>query len=134
MKTEKTEKEEGKEGEVKKEVKTEDGDEKMWADVDKDLGEILASEVNNEGGNKSSDEDEDSRPDGERYDRSVPHTTNLTFALISFTNIFLNYTCVINDVIFKNLRREISVQLHFPTCTFENNTLHIWKKNCMQNF
>lgn len=43
-------------------------DDKMWADVDKDLGEILA-EVNTEAGNKSSDEDEDSRPDGERYDR-----------------------------------------------------------------
>lgn len=42
------------------------GDDKMWADVDKDLGDILAEA---ESGNKSSDEDEDSRVDGERYDR-----------------------------------------------------------------
>lgn len=42
------------------------GDDKMWADVDKDLGDILAEA---ESGNKSSDEDEDSRADGERYDR-----------------------------------------------------------------
>lgn len=38
----------------------------MWADMDKDLGELLASVKE---GNKSSDEDEDSRPDNERYDR-----------------------------------------------------------------
>lgn len=42
------------------------GDDKMWADVDKDLGDILAEA---ESGNKSSDEDEDSHADGERYDR-----------------------------------------------------------------
>lgn len=61
------EKKEGVEDDIKKEVKNEE-DDKLWADVDKDLGEILA-EVNAEGGNKSSDEDEDSRPNGERYDR-----------------------------------------------------------------
>lgn len=37
------------------------GDDKLWADVDKDLGDILAEA---ESGNKSSDED-----DNERYDR-----------------------------------------------------------------
>lgn len=42
------------------------GDDKLWADVDKDLGDILAEA---ESGNKSSDEDEDSRADGGRYDR-----------------------------------------------------------------
>lgn len=42
------------------------GDDKLWADVDKDLGDILAEA---ESGNKSSDEDEDSHADGERYDR-----------------------------------------------------------------
>lgn len=42
------------------------GDDKMWADVDKDLGDILAEA---ESGNKSSDEDEDSHADGGRYDR-----------------------------------------------------------------
>lgn len=40
-----------------------DEDDKMWADVDKDLGDILAEE------NKSSDEDDDSHATGERYDR-----------------------------------------------------------------
>lgn len=42
------------------------GDDKLWADVDKDLGDILAEA---ESGNKSSDEDEDSHAGGERYDR-----------------------------------------------------------------
>lgn len=42
-------------------------DNKLWADVDKDLGDILAGEA--EGGNKSSDEDDDSHANGERYDR-----------------------------------------------------------------
>ncbi|KAJ9597082.1 hypothetical protein L9F63_027028 [Diploptera punctata] len=41
-------------------------DDKLWADVDKDLGELLR-EV--EPGNKSSDEDDDSRAEGGRYDR-----------------------------------------------------------------
>lgn len=41
-------------------------DDKLWADVDKDLGELLR-EV--EPGNKSSDEDDDSRKEGGRYDR-----------------------------------------------------------------
>ncbi|KAJ8912951.1 hypothetical protein NQ315_000006 [Exocentrus adspersus] len=41
-------------------------DDKLWADVDKDLGDILAEA---ESGNKSSDEDEDSHVNGERYDR-----------------------------------------------------------------
>ncbi|XP_049833154.1 uncharacterized protein LOC126275441 isoform X1 [Schistocerca gregaria] len=41
-------------------------DDKLWADVDKDLGDLLR-EV--EPGNKSSDEDEDSRAEGGRYDR-----------------------------------------------------------------
>jgi hypothetical protein len=41
-------------------------DDKLWADVDKDLGELLR-EV--EPGNKSSDEDDDSHADGGRYDR-----------------------------------------------------------------
>jgi hypothetical protein len=39
-------------------------DDKIWSDMDKDIAEILTEE-----GNKSSDEDEDSRPDGGRYDR-----------------------------------------------------------------
>ncbi|KRT85953.1 hypothetical protein AMK59_1126, partial [Oryctes borbonicus] len=43
------------------------GDEKLWADVDKDLGDILAEAGS---GNKSSDEDEeDSAAAGERFDR-----------------------------------------------------------------
>lgn len=42
-------------------------DNKLWADVDKDLGDILAGEA--EAGNKSSDEDDDSHANGERYDR-----------------------------------------------------------------
>ncbi|XP_067008566.2 zinc finger protein on ecdysone puffs isoform X2 [Anabrus simplex] len=41
-------------------------DDKLWADVDKDLGELLR-EV--EPGNKSSDEDDDSHAEGGRYDR-----------------------------------------------------------------
>ncbi|KAG5886247.1 hypothetical protein JTB14_008914 [Gonioctena quinquepunctata] len=41
-------------------------DDKLWADVDKDLGDILAEA---ESGNKSSDEDEDSHINGERFDR-----------------------------------------------------------------
>lgn len=41
-------------------------DDKLWADVDKDLGDILAEA---ESGNKSSDEDDDSHVNGERYDR-----------------------------------------------------------------
>ncbi|XP_017780072.1 PREDICTED: zinc finger protein on ecdysone puffs-like isoform X2 [Nicrophorus vespilloides] len=41
-------------------------EEKIWADVDKDLGDILAEA---ESGTKSSDEDEDSVANGERYDR-----------------------------------------------------------------
>lgn len=41
-------------------------DDKLWADVDKDLGDILAEA---ESGNKSSDEDDDSHINGERYDR-----------------------------------------------------------------
>jgi len=42
-------------------------DDKLWADdVNKDLGQLLAEA---ESGNKSSDEDEDSHADGERYDR-----------------------------------------------------------------
>ncbi|CAG9862078.1 unnamed protein product [Phyllotreta striolata] len=41
-------------------------DDKLWADVDKDLGDILAEA---ESGIKSSDEDEDSHVNGERYDR-----------------------------------------------------------------
>nr|WPT26572.1 hypothetical protein [Gryllus pennsylvanicus] len=41
-------------------------DDKLWDDVDKDLGDLLR-EV--EPGNKSSDEDEDSRAEGGRYDR-----------------------------------------------------------------
>lgn len=52
-------KEEGKDAE-------EGADDKLWADVDKDLGDILAEA---ESGNKSSDEDEDSHMNGERYDR-----------------------------------------------------------------
>lgn len=40
-------------------------DDKLWADVDKDLAEILAD---GESGNKSSDEDEEDI-NGERYDR-----------------------------------------------------------------
>ena len=40
------------------------GEDKMWADVDKDLGDILAEA----GGNKSSDEDEE-MTGSERYDR-----------------------------------------------------------------
>ncbi|XP_022918577.1 zinc finger protein on ecdysone puffs-like isoform X2 [Onthophagus taurus] len=43
-----------------------EGDEKLWADVDKDLGIILAEA---ESGNKSSDEDEDDSFVGGRYDR-----------------------------------------------------------------
>lgn len=43
-------------------------DDKLWADVDKDLGELLR-EVEPTDGNKSSDEDEDSRAEGGRYDR-----------------------------------------------------------------
>lgn len=42
-------------------------DDKLWADVDKDLGELLREVV--EPGNKSSDEDDDSRAEGGRYDR-----------------------------------------------------------------
>lgn len=46
-----------------------DKDDKLWADVDKDLGDILAEA---QSGNKSSDEDEeDSHVNGERYDRYV---------------------------------------------------------------
>lgn len=42
-------------------------EDKIWADVDKDLGDILAEA---ESANKSSDEDEeDSHVNGERYDR-----------------------------------------------------------------
>ena len=40
-------------------------DDKLWADVDKNLGALLEDET----GNKSSDEDEDSRAGGGRYDR-----------------------------------------------------------------
>nr|CAI5862062.1 unnamed protein product [Callosobruchus analis] len=61
----------GEDGDSKmKEEKKDDGngeDDKLWADVDKDLGDILAEA---ETGNKSSDEDEeDSHINGERYDR-----------------------------------------------------------------
>lgn len=43
------------------------GEEKLWADVDKDLGDILAEAGS---GHKSSDEDEeDSAANGERFDR-----------------------------------------------------------------
>lgn len=41
-------------------------DNKLWADVDKDLGDILAEA---ESGNKSSDEDDESQANAERYDR-----------------------------------------------------------------
>uniref|UniRef100_A0A6P7FBN7 Uncharacterized protein LOC114327716 isoform X1 n=1 Tax=Diabrotica virgifera virgifera TaxID=50390 RepID=A0A6P7FBN7_DIAVI len=53
---------------VKVVPKTEDQtkeEDKLWADVDKDLGDILAEAQ----GNKSESEDEDSRINGERYDR-----------------------------------------------------------------
>lgn len=58
---------------IKKDSKTEQNEEeehedKIWADVDKDLGDILAEA---ESGNKSSDEDEDSVANGERFDRYV---------------------------------------------------------------
>jgi hypothetical protein len=42
-------------------------DDKLWADVDKDLGELLREVV--EPGNKSSDDDDESRAEGGRYDR-----------------------------------------------------------------
>lgn len=45
----------------------ETADDKLWADdVNKDIGDLLAEA---DAGNKSSDEDEDSHADGERYDR-----------------------------------------------------------------
>lgn len=47
---------------VKKEDEEDTGEDKLWADVDKDLGDILAEA---ESGNKSSDEEDN----GERYDR-----------------------------------------------------------------
>lgn len=52
----------------KKEQNEEEQEDKIWADVDKDLGVILAEA---ESGNKSSDEDEDSVANGERFDRYV---------------------------------------------------------------
>ncbi|KAF2898568.1 hypothetical protein ILUMI_07613 [Ignelater luminosus] len=75
------EEEKGSDNEVKKseDIKTEEkektngaddeenADDKLWADdVNKDIGDLLAEA---ESGNKSSDEDEDSHADGERYDR-----------------------------------------------------------------
>lgn len=61
-----------------------DKDDKLWADVDKDIGEILAEA---QSGNKSSDEDEeDSHVNGERYDRYV----DIFFIIICFVlNRFL---------------------------------------------
>lgn len=55
----------GAENDSEKKVKEDgedEGEDKLWADVDKDLGDILAEA---ESGNKSSDEDDN----GERYDR-----------------------------------------------------------------
>ncbi|XP_057651707.1 uncharacterized protein LOC130891144 isoform X1 [Diorhabda carinulata] len=69
MREEKRIKEEPKEETALEDSKKEDDeskDDKLWADVDKDLGDILAEA---ETGNKSSDEDEDSHVNGERYDR-----------------------------------------------------------------
>lgn len=81
LKDSETKKEEKEETETKQDteepasetdVKAEDNldkDDKLWADVDKDLGDILAEA---QSGNKSSDEDEeDSHVNGERYDRYV---------------------------------------------------------------
>lgn len=57
-----------------------DKDDKLWADVDKDLGDILAEA---QSGNKSSDEDEeDSHVNGERYDRYV--FSNFIFSVIFY--------------------------------------------------
>ncbi|KAJ8983844.1 hypothetical protein NQ317_016449 [Molorchus minor] len=61
------EKEEANEHDVTKSADDDEArDDKLWADVDKDLGDILAEA---ESGNKSSDEDDDSHVNGERYDR-----------------------------------------------------------------
>ncbi|KAK9731761.1 hypothetical protein QE152_g13387 [Popillia japonica] len=54
-------------GEIVNNEDDDGGEEKLWADVDKDLGDILAEAGS---GNKSSDEDEeDSAAAGERFDR-----------------------------------------------------------------
>ncbi|KAI4471269.1 zinc-finger of c2h2 type [Holotrichia oblita] len=54
-------------GEIANNEDDDGGEEKLWADVDKDLGDILAEAGS---GNKSSDEDEeDSAAAGERFDR-----------------------------------------------------------------
>lgn len=66
---EKKEKKEAKGEEDNKNVSADDEDaedNKLWADVDKDLGDILAEA---ESGNKSSDEDDEPHASGERYDR-----------------------------------------------------------------
>lgn len=61
-----------------------DKDDKLWADVDKDLGDILAEA---QSGNKSSDEDEeDSHVNGERYDRYV--STKISTKVIMLMILF----------------------------------------------
>lgn len=95
------EKKDGTESDKDKPAKTDDDetkDDKLWADVDKDLGDILAEA---ESGNKSSDEDEDSHVNGERYDRFKLSEKNGEEKLMGEEEGILDNKLVIEDSVEK---------------------------------
>lgn len=66
---EKENKKEENDSERKDEENDAETGDKMWADVDKELGVLLDDEVGHENGNADEDDEEDSRMNSGRYDR-----------------------------------------------------------------